>query len=158
MLNLNENGDDAVSFNVLALAASPDGRWLAAATDAGRVLVLGAQTGRQMRALCTGVADDLMQPRPALAWDASGKYLTVSSSGGGGGAGQEGLLQVWDLATEATVAQLHGHTAQVRDLHRHPTRRVLASAGFDKTIRLWVAAGEGGGGDQAALGAWAAPP
>lgn len=152
VLNLNANGDDTHSFNVLALAASPDGRWLAAATDSGRVLVLGAQTGRQMRALCTGVADDLMQPRPALAWDASGKYLTASS------AGQEGLLQVWDLATEAPVAQLQGHTAQVRDLHLHPTRRVLASAGFDKTIRLWVAAGDGDvKGDQAALAEWATP-
>ena len=36
----------------------------------------------------------------------------------------------------ATVAQLHGHTAQVRGLHLQPTRRVLASSGFDKTIRL----------------------
>ena len=122
---------------------------LAAATDGGRILVLGAQTGRQMRALCTGVAEDLLQPRPALAWDASGKYLTASSPG------EEGLLQVWDLATEQVVAQLQGHKAQPRDLHLHPSRPLLASAGFDKTIRLWAPANEADvEGEATAHGGW----
>ena len=72
--------------------------------------------------------------------------------------GAEGLVQLWSLATEQVVATLRGHTAQVRDLHRHPCGGLLASAGFDKTIRLWAAAPEDADGETAeALAKWAPP-
>ena len=134
LLNLNANGDSTVSYTVLALAPSVDGKWLALATDAGNALVLDAGTGEQVRTLCLGTLPDAMQPRPALAFHPSSKYLYASSQQ----PGQEGLLQVWELATQSPVAELRGHQASVRDvaLHPHdPTR--LVSAGFDKTLRVW---------------------
>ena len=134
LLNLNANGDSTVSYTVLALAPSVDGKWLALATDAGNALVLDASTGEQVRTLCLGTLPDAMQPRPALAFHPSSKYLYASSQQ----PGQEGLLQVWELATQSPVAELRGHQASVRDvaLHPHdPTR--LVSAGFDKTLRVW---------------------
>ena len=69
-----------------------------------------------------GTLPDAMQPRPALAFHPSSKYLYASSQQ----PGQEGLLQVWELATQTPVAELRGHQASVRDVALAPLNTRLA--------------------------------
>uniref|UniRef100_A0A7S4FC46 Uncharacterized protein n=1 Tax=Chrysotila carterae TaxID=13221 RepID=A0A7S4FC46_CHRCT len=134
-LNLNENGDERHSFTILALDASPDDRWLAAHADVGFVIILCLKTGKQMRRLYGPKGDGFN--RPVQAWHPSGKYFYTSN------AEAAGPLLVWDVASERIKTELRGHTALVRDMHNHPSMNVLASCGFDRTIRIWAAAEKG---------------
>lgn len=52
--------------------------------------------------------------------------------------GADGLIRLWSLKdTSSHVAQLSGHTGRVGRIDIHPSGRLLASAGFDMTWRLW---------------------
>lgn len=124
--------------NVLSLVVSPaaEGRWVSAATDAGWIAVLDARRqGAVVRRLARGPArDDLWAGRPCHAWSHCGDYIYATSEEA------EGPLLVWDVGTEAVVAELRGHTASVREVAAHPDGTgALASAGFDKAVRLWAA-------------------
>ena len=119
-------------LTALALSVSPDDRWLAVSTDGGRLLVMDGATGCLVRTLTDGAgADDFS--RPVHAWHRSSCYLYVTSDARPGG------VDVWDLSSEAVVAELPGHAGStVRDLAPHPfNATVLASCGYDKAVRLW---------------------
>ena len=81
---------------MLGLASSPDGRWLAAHTDKGHVIIFCLHSGKRVRTLHGGAGDDFS--RPIQAWHPSGRYIYASAND------TPGLIVVWELASERQVS------------------------------------------------------
>ena len=99
-------------------------------------------------------ADGFSKPR--VGWDVSGQYVYSNSQG-------EGLhaVCVWCIASQRLVARLGvrggscagnragssgggalevaggAHTGPVRDVHCHPTERLLVTASYDHSVKVW---------------------
>eukprot|EP01113_Clastostelium_recurvatum_P007696 TRINITY_DN13599_c0_g1_i3.p1 TRINITY_DN13599_c0_g1~~TRINITY_DN13599_c0_g1_i3.p1 ORF type:complete len:454 (-),score=112.17 TRINITY_DN13599_c0_g1_i3:148-1467(-) len=132
--NMNQNGDDHVSFTALDLCVFPSGQYVLVCTDSSRLIMLRVKEAgvkapdcaEHVRTFYGCSNDEYSQPRCQVSL--SGQYVFATS--------QDNAVYVWDVATQKVVEKLAGHTAIVRDINYHPQRDILASCSFDKTIRL----------------------
>jgi len=125
--NMNANMDDHVSFNAMDLNFSKDYSLLLVQTDKERLIMFHVEYWQQVRNLYGALNDDFSQPR--CVWDVRGEYIYGTS--------QDKMIYVWQVSDQKVVQRLKGHTALPRTIHMHPTKQILCSGGFDKTIRFW---------------------
>jgi COMPASS component SWD3 len=52
---------------------------------------------------------------------------------------EEGLIVLWDVSSKNVLQRLSGHDEPVLAIDTHPREELLASAGLDRTIRIWKA-------------------
>lgn len=127
------NFDEHVSFTVLSLQPSPDGKYLAAATDSHRNIILETGTDRIARNLYGHKNDGFSNPK--IAWSSSGQYLYGNSQ-------DENCICVWDIASASIVKRLDegagGHGGFVRDICSSRSTDTLASVSFDKSAKIWL--------------------
>src|SRR5262249_16937432 len=109
---------------VTALAAAPDGSWLAVGRADGRVLIWDPATGQQ-----TGALDGYLPSVEALAVAPDGSWLATGH--------HAGQVRIWDVATGQLAGTLDGHVGEVSDIAVAPDGRWLATVGGDMTIRVW---------------------
>jgi COMPASS component SWD3 len=126
LANVNELGDDYVSFTVLELKLSPDGSQLLASTDMSRAILFRQGTEIQMQNLYGFETDGYGQPRTIF--DNHGLIYMTS---------QDFRVYIYEAKSGAHIHTLPPHTAIVRDLDYHPDKDLLASASYDKTINIW---------------------
>ncbi len=110
--------------SVFALAFSPDGQRLAAATMGEEIRVWQVSDGR-----------------PLATWVAHrGWVRSVCFSPDGGilaSAGGDQTVQLWNAEDGRPLATLQGHTSDVLSVCFSPDGAILASSSNDNTIRLW---------------------
>jgi WD40 repeat protein len=116
-----------VSDHVIALAWSPNGRWLAAAAVSGPIGIFDGATGQCMTTLAGHTLGTT-----SLSWHADGTCLAS--------AGQDGLVRLWDVATGRESSAMEAGAPWVEHVAWSPTGALLATAA-GRTLRLWEATG-----------------
>jgi WD40 repeat protein len=109
---------------ISAVAVSPDGKKLAAASEDKTVSIWDLTTGKYIGCL-SGHTDRI----PALAWHPSGRFLIS--------AGWDTTARVWDANTLQPVILLNSHATQVNAAAFSPDGHWLACADSSHTIHLW---------------------
>lgn len=112
--------------NILSVAFSPRGTFLATGTSTGDIWLYSATEGTPLHTF-TGHSDGTW----SLAFSADERILASSSD--------DQTIRLWDIAQEECRYTLQGHTNRVRALALSPDGTLLASGSDDQTIRLWNA-------------------
>jgi WD40 repeat protein len=108
------------------LAFAPDGQMIASCGDDATIRLWDTTSGVNVQTIAAQGAVY------AVAWSSDGTHLASSCF--------DGRIQVWELQAPqpATCVQtLEGHTNWILGLAFAPNRTQLASASWDRTVRLW---------------------
>lgn len=123
---------DHVSFAVMHLVVSPNGKYLCAATDSSRNIIIQVGTSNIVRNLYGHQNDSFSQPR--VAWSKNGSYIYGNAQDDG-----STTIIVWDIASSDIISRLAGiHRGQVRDIYSSPRSDTLVTASFDKSVKIWA--------------------
>ena len=126
-ISLNANDwDTHCSFAVLDMAVSPDGKYLACATDANKHIIYPLHGNEHVKVLVGHSADEYANAR--IAW--LGESVVSNSQK------DPGLYQ-WDIGSGKVLKRVErAHAKAVRDL-AVADDGTLATCSFDKAAKLW---------------------
>lgn len=110
---------------VVDVAWSPDGMWVATASDDYTAKVWVAETGQQSYSLRHNA------PVNSVAWSPDGTRLVTASD--------DDTVKAWDLTAGASFITFAGHTDLVLQAVWSPDGMKIASASADSTARIWDA-------------------
>ena len=119
---------------VTSLAVSPDGSRLAVAR--GRTIEIVARDATDSAAKPLLTITDLSGPIAAVHYSRDGGRLVVA----GGVTGLRGVAEIRDTATGKLLRSFGGHRDIVYDAELSPDEATLATAGYDRSIKLWSVA------------------
>ena len=113
-----------------AVVFSPNCKLLAAGDDTGKISVVTAADGKELRRWTANLkADDRERGTHSLAFSPDGKTLASGED--------DGAIYFWDPLTGKKVRELRGHRGAVYSIAFSPDGRALASASQDRTLRVW---------------------
>ena len=122
-----------LDFRPYTLRWDPEGRRIAADARDGdsplRVQILDLDSGRALASWTDQVGCKV------ITWSRDGRLLAVGHT--------DGRVFVWDVKRGQLASVLQGHTSDVVNCQFAPAGHLLATHGWDGTVRLWdAAAGE----------------
>jgi hypothetical protein len=116
-------------YELKSIAISSDGKQLLGGAWSGEVVMIDMTT--------KGVTS-LMNEAPnrvlSVALSATGKYMALGLDDIGN---KRGIVKMYEFATRE-IRQFSGHKAGVNDVEFSPDEKLLASAGLDKRLQLYV--------------------
>jgi Tol biopolymer transport system component len=112
---------------VVSVDYSPDGRYVAAASDEPNLTVWDVMTGKPTPVSFKGHTDRIQ----GLAFSPDGQHLASAS--------KDGTAKVWNVRTGEEVYTLRGHRGEVLGVAYSSDGRRLASASGDGTVKVWDA-------------------
>lgn len=142
----------------LCVDFSPDGQWVASGGVDGQVClwrveglelvqvfehtepILGlriAESGLAVASVGEVMVLEIPTLRRRIRVTTAGSSCVDLGAGGRMVIGDEGGLRSWDTRTDTQRLEYQGHQGAVRAVVLHPNHRGLASAGVDKTVRVW---------------------
>src|SRR6516165_4976653 len=71
--------------------------------------------------------------------DAAIKSLAITPKGMLASGDQNGVIILWELLTRLEITRFKGHVGEVNSLAFSPNQQLLASAGIDRSVRIWDA-------------------
>ena len=117
---------------VWCLAFSPDGRYLASASNDWTVKLWDGTRLDQSQAPLRRLAVRAHGLGNRVAFSPDSERLVTT--------GEERTVKIWDAKTGAVLHTLSGHTGDVYAVAISPDSRWIASAGLDTTVMVWDAA------------------
>ncbi len=120
-------------YALKSLDISADGNWIAGASASGRLILIDAkdysftEIATEASARILSVAFHPTEKIIAYGMEVFGDNKSVT----------KGLVKILDLNTKK-VKELSGHKAGVTDLEFSPDGKLLASAGLDRKLQMWV--------------------
>jgi WD40 repeat protein/DNA-binding SARP family transcriptional activator len=112
--------------DIYAVAWSPDGTRIAAASDDSTAIVWDGRTGERLATL-SGHEKAVSN----LSWSPSGEAIAT--------AGDNGTARIWVAATGAELLTLSGHEGPLVDVVWSPSGDRVVTFGYDGTARVWDA-------------------
>jgi WD40 repeat protein len=117
--------------SVNALAWSPDGKFIASASDDTFVQVFESDTGTR-KIIYRGHTEEVA----AVAWSPDGQFIAS--------AGQDKTVQIWNAASGGSpVLTYKGHTDRVNSVSWSSDGHMLASGSDDRSVQVWQASSTG---------------
>ena len=117
-------------YEIKALSMRKDGKMLAAAAWTGQVLLIDMTTYS-----VTELVNESAYRILSVKWSASGKMLAYGMEEKANT--KRGIVRLYNVEAK-TTRQFSGHRAGVYDLEFSPDEKLLASAGSDKRLQLYV--------------------
>ena len=109
--------------HILKISLSPDGKTLATADAAGKIVLWNLETNERRTIY---EADFAMH---AIRFSNSGKLLAFGDA--------SGEVILWDMEQNVPYTDLSAHYAQVQDIRFSKDDKLMATAGWDKTAKVW---------------------
>jgi WD40 repeat protein len=119
------------TYNSDILAWSPDDNYIAVGADSGLTRLLSAHAQSRAKILGAFSSADYGEWITAVAFSPDGHKLITGET--------NGVLRLWDLATETVIREFTGHTGEVWSVSFSLDGRYILSASNDKTARIWDA-------------------
>ncbi|MEO5980560.1 MAG: hypothetical protein ABIS36_23980 [Chryseolinea sp.] len=116
-------------YEIKTISVSSDGQWLAGGTWSGQVILYNFASKST-----TELANESPNRVLSVEFSPSGAYLAY---GVDDIANKRGLVKMYSFDTKVT-RQFSGHKAGVNDVVFSPDEKLLASAGLDKRLQLYV--------------------
>jgi WD40 repeat protein len=112
------------SARVLAVAYSPDGRYIASSGCDCKVHIWNANNTNEIITY-RGHTEWV----DTVAWSPDGRYIAS--------AGADTTVHVWEALSGKIISIYRGHTNTISSVAWSSDGRYLASAGYDKTVQVW---------------------
>jgi WD40 repeat protein/energy-coupling factor transporter ATP-binding protein EcfA2 len=119
----------SLPYELKAISISADGKWLAGAAWSGEVVLMNLND-KSVSVLANEAPNRIL----SVKFSAGGTYLAY---GVDDLANKRGLVKLYSFSTKQT-RQFSGHKAGVNDVEFSPDEKLLASAGLDKRLQLYV--------------------